>query len=131
MSKRTARLGRFLQRWWEGQLSDAADVEGGLDAGGWRRERSVEQLASELRRDVHFELSQSTFGYRRPDEQTAREAVAGLVPAPDEADEALLVAAVVRAGGGARTLRATTGIGAVGAVVTVFALVLRNVLRGR
>jgi hypothetical protein len=122
MSKRTARLGRFLQRWWEGQLAD------GTYPGSWRKERSAEQLASELRRDVHFELNQSTFLYRRPDEATAREAVASLVPAPDEADSALLVAAVVRAGGGARKVRATTGVGA---VVTVFALVLRNILRGR
>lgn len=122
MSKRTARLGRFLQGWWEGQQSLATDPD------GWRRQRSVEQIAAEFRRDVHFELNQSTFLYRRPDENTARQAVAGLVPAPDEADVALLVAAIVRAGGGARKLRAGTGIGA---IVTVCALVLRNILRGR
>lgn len=122
MSRQTARLGRFLQQWWEHQLSDAGE------SASWRRDRSAEQLAAELRRDVHFELSQSTLLHRRPDEAAAREAVGALVPAPDEADCALIVAAVVRAGGGARKVRATTGIGA---VVTVFALVLRNVLRGR
>jgi hypothetical protein len=122
MSRRTARLGRFLQHWWEGQLS------GEDSPGDWRRERSAEQLAAELRRDIHFELSQSAFLYRRPGEEAAQEAVAALVPAPSEEDAALLVAAVVRAGGGARKVRATTGAGA---VVTVFALVLRNVLRGR
>jgi len=77
---------------------------------------------------VHFEISQSTFLYRRPDETDAAEAVATLVPSPGEEDTALLVAAVVRAGERARRVRATTGAGA---VVTVFALVLRNVLRGR
>jgi hypothetical protein len=122
MSKRTARLGRFLQRWWEGQLP------GSTYPSEWRNGRSAEQLAAELRRDVHFELSQSAFLHRRPDEATVREAVSSLVPAPDEADTALLVASVVRAAGGAQKVRATTGVGA---VITVFALVLRNVLRGR
>ncbi len=122
MSRRTARLGRFLQHWWEEQL---AGREYPCD---WRRERSAEQLAAELRRDVHFELSQSTFLHRRPDERTVREAAASLVPAPDPRDEDLLVAAFVRAGGGARTVRSATGVGA---VVTVCALVLRNILRGR
>lgn len=122
MSRRAARLGRFLQHWWEQEL---AGREYPCD---WRRERSAEQLAAELRRDVHFELSQSAFLYRRPDEQTVRGAVSALVPSPDERDESLLVAAFVRAGGGARTVRSATGVGA---VVTVFALVLRNILRGR
>ncbi len=122
MNRRTARLARFLQRWWEGEI---AREDATL---GWRRERSAEQLASELRRDVHFELSQSASLYRRPDEAAAREAVAALVPPPSEEDADLLVAAVVRAGERARRVRATTGAGA---VVTVFALVLRNVLRGR
>ncbi|HVC24214.1 MAG TPA: hypothetical protein VND23_00520 [Acidimicrobiales bacterium] len=122
MNRRTARLARFLQRWWEGEQPGDGDTE------TWRRGRSAEQIASELRRDVHFEISQSTFLYRRPDETDAAEAVATLVPSPGEEDTALLVAAVVRAGERARRVRATTGAGA---VVTVFALVLRNVLRGR
>jgi hypothetical protein len=122
MSRRAARLGRFLQHWWEGQLA------GETYPCDWRRERSADQLAAELRRDVHFELSQSAFLYRRPGEEMVRAAVAALVPSPDERDEALLVAAFVRAGGGARTVRSATGAGA---VLTVFALVLRNVLRGR
>jgi hypothetical protein len=122
MSKRAARLARFLQRWWESQLEEEPYP------GNWRKERGAEQLASELRRDVHFELVQSTLIHRRTDEQAARAAVAALVPAPDEQDAALIVAAIVRAGGGARKVRATTGAGA---VVTVFALVLRNILRGR
>lgn len=122
MDRRTARLARFLQRWW------AAELAGGDGELGWRRDRSAEQIAAALRRDVHFELSQSAFLYRRPDEAAARAAVDALDPAPDPEDAALLVAAVVRAGERARRVRATTGAGA---VVTVFALVLRNVLRGR
>jgi hypothetical protein len=122
MSKQTARLTRFLQHWWEGQLVDGAYPS------EWRRERSAEGLASELRRDIHFELNQTTLLHRRPSEEAARDAVSALVPAPSDEDADLLVAAVVRAGGRARTVRATTGVGA---MITVFALVLRNILRGR
>ena len=122
MGRRTARLGRYLQRWWESQL------QGEQYPCDWRRGRAAEQIAAELRRDLRFELSQSTFLHRRPDEATARAAMEALVPRPDERDAALLVAAVVRAGGGARRVRATTGAGA---VLTVFALVVRNILRGR
>jgi len=122
MSQSSERLNRFLQRWWEAQLDG---VQYPTD---WRHERGVEQLASELRRDVHFELSQSTFLHRRPDEEIAKVAVASLSPVPDADDTALIVAAVVRAGSGARKVRTTTGVGA---VLTVTALVLRNLLRGR
>ncbi len=122
MDRRTERLARFLQRWWEGER---AKEDASL---GWRRDRTVEQLASELRRDLRFELNQSTFLSRRPDEGAARAAVASLVPAPSPQDADLLVWVLVRAGERARRVRATTGVGA---VVTVFALVLRNVLRGR
>jgi hypothetical protein len=54
--------------------------------------------------------------------------VATLVPAPSDEDAELLVNAIVRAGATAQRVRATT---AVGASVTVVALVVRGVLRGR
>lgn len=117
----SARFSRYLQRWWTAQ-HDAAD-----DA-GWARDRDVDHLAREFRRDAQFELSQARFLIRRPDEQTARRVVDGLSPEPSENDKALLAEAIVRAGSTAQKVRTTT---ALGAMVTIVALVVRNILRGR
>lgn len=110
-----------MQRWWSAQLQ-AGDAE------GWRRGRDASGVAAELRRNAQFEMSQAGFLHRRPDAGAAREVVATLSPVPSEDDAELLVEAVVRAGATAQKVRATT---VVGAVLTVAALVVRNVLRGR
>ncbi len=109
----------------EGTSGPAGQVEPGID--DWRRGRSVEALAAELRRDVPFEVAQVRLLHRRPDREAALAAVSGLVPPPGEADREVLVEAVVRAGGTAQKVRVTTA----GAMLTVLALVVRNVLRGR
>ncbi len=116
------RFGRYLQQWWERQL------QGAPYPGDWLHGRDVESVASEFRRDARFELVQARFLHRRPNDTTAREVVDQLLPLPIEADAELLVAAIVRAGQTAQRVRATT---AIGDSLTVFALVLRNVLRGR
>jgi hypothetical protein len=119
MSSSDDRVARSLQRWWSRQTeTDPAD---------WRHGRSVEALAAELRRDVTFELASVRFLHRRPDDGTALGAVLELQPKPAPADAEVLAEAIVRAGGSARTVRMTTA----GAVLTVLALVVRNVLRGR
>jgi hypothetical protein len=124
-------LVRSLNRWWSRQL-EAADAGSGDTAaaagGGWRRGRSVEVLAAELRRDLPFEIGQARFLHRRPDTGAAAAVVAELEPPPEGEDAEVLAEAIVRAGATARKVRVTT---AAGAVLTVFALVLRNVLRGR
>lgn len=122
MADRRARFARYLQRWWDEQL------QGGTYPDDWRRGRDESMLAGEFRRAAQFELSQTAFLHRRPSEADAREVVERLVPAPVEHDADLLVGAIVRAGATAQKVRATT---AVGATVTVAALVLRNILRGR
>lgn len=122
MADRSTRFQRYLQRWWDQQL------QGGTYPDDWRRGRDEQMLASELRRTAEFEIVQAAFLHRRPGQAEARQVVDRLVPAPVEADAELLTAAVVRAGATAQRVRATT---VVGAVVTVAALVLRNVLRGR
>ncbi len=94
----------------------------------WLHGRDVDSLAHEFRRDAQFAVAQATYLHRRPDAESARQIIDRLVPVPIEADAQLLVEAIVRAGATAQKVRATTVIGA---VVTVFALVLRNVLRGR
>ena len=85
-------------------------------------------MASEFRRDRKFEVVQAALLHHRPDARGTREIVDRLVPAPIESDAELLVEAVVHAGATARRVRTTT---AAGAMVTVSALVLRNILRGR
>jgi hypothetical protein len=122
MRNSSERFGRYLQRWWEGQL------QGEVTAGSWQHGRGVEELASEFRRDTQFELIQARFLLRRPNVDSARALVHDLVPQPQDDDVDLLTTAVVRAGVTARRVRAT---GAVGASLTVCALVLRNVLRRR
>lgn len=128
MRSSKARFGRYLQRWWESQVSRPLDGGGSRDETGWREGRSADDLASELRRDAQFEISQAAFLHRRPDRETAAQLVAMLVPEPSPEDSEVIVEAIVRAGSTAQKVRATTVIGA---VLTVIALALRNVLRGR
>lgn len=122
MADRTERFARFLQRWWDEQL------QGGAYPDDWRRGRDGALLAAELRRTAEFEIVQAAFLHRRPSEADARAVVHRLVPEPVEADATLLLEAIVRAGASAQKVRATT-LG--GALLTVAALVVRNVLRGR
>ena len=117
-----ARFSRYLQRWWDIQQ------HGGAYPGQWLHGRDAEALAHEFRRDAQFEVAQAAYLHRRPDADGARLVVESLVPLPTESDAELLIDAIVRAGSTARKLRATT---ALGATVTVFALVFRNILRGR
>ncbi|MCU1488810.1 MAG: hypothetical protein JWM85_215 [Acidimicrobiaceae bacterium] len=122
MADRRARFARYLQQWWDAQL------QGGTYPQDWQRGRDGDALASEFRRAAQFEVTQAAFLHRRPSPTQAREVVDRLVPAPVESDAELLSGAIVRAGTSAQRVRATT---AIGAVVTVAALVLRNILRGR
>ena len=122
MFDRTARFARYLQGWWDTQL------QGGAYPDDWRRGRDEAILAQELRRQAEFEIVQAAFLHRRPSSAQAREVVDRLVPALVEADAELLAAAIVRAGGTAQKVRATTLFGA---VLTVAALVVRNIMRGR
>src|SRR5487761_1158625 len=111
-----ARFARYLQRWWEAQHQT------GTYPDEWLHARDAESLAHEFRRDAQFEVAQAAYLHRRPNEESARLVVDRLVPEPVEADAQLLVEAVVRAGAAAQKVRATT---VVGAMITVFALVLR------
>ena len=122
MRRPTERFARYLQRWWDAQL------QGGAYPTDWQHGRDVTELAHELRRDAQFEMAQAAFLHRRPGETLARELVDRLVPSPTEADAELLTGAIVRAGTTAQRVRAST-LG--GALLTVAALVVRNVLRGR
>ena len=91
-------------------------------------DRDASAIAREFRRDAQFAVAQGAFLLKRPGEAQAREIVERLMPAPTESDEAVLVEAVVRAGATAQRVRATTVIGA---ILTVVALAIRNVLRRR
>lgn len=122
MRSSRARFRRYLQRWWDQQ------VAGPGGAADWRAGRSAEALASELRRDAQFEVVQAAFLHRRPDRESAAALVGLLIPVPSPEDVELIVDAIVQAGATARRVRATT---LAGAVVTVLALALRNILRGR
>jgi hypothetical protein len=113
---------RYLQRWWDTQLSTVDD------AAQWRGGRDVAALASEFRRDAQFELAQARFLHHRPKTEQARRLVSGLEPRPLEDDEDLLVEAIVQAGATAQRVRTTT---AAGALLTVLALVIRNIVRRR
>lgn len=85
-------------------------------------------IAHEFRRDAQFAVAQAAFLLRRPDAQVARQVIDRLEPVPAEADAVILADAVVSAGATAQRVHATT---VVGAVITIAALVLRNILRGR
>ncbi|HVB06200.1 MAG TPA: hypothetical protein VNF07_08170 [Acidimicrobiales bacterium] len=122
MAARGARFSRYLQSWWDRQL------QGATYPGEWRHGRDADALAGEFRRAAQFELAQARFLHHRPDEAAARAVVDQLIPELTEADAEIVVAAIVRAGTTAQRVRTTT---AAGAVLTVFALVLRNILRGR
>jgi hypothetical protein len=122
MADRSARFGRYLQKWWERQLDQAPEGE------SWTRGRDAHAVAVEFRRDAQFEMSQARFLLRRPNEENAREIVATLDPRPSDEDAQLLVAAIVRAGATAQRVRATT---AASAGLTVLALVVRGILRRR
>ncbi len=122
MATRGARFSRYLQSWWDQQL------QGATYPGDWLHGRDSDALASEFRRAAQFEIAQARFLHHRPDEEAARAVVDQLIPQPTESDAEIVAAAIVRAGATAQRVRATT---AIGAVITVFALVLRNILRGR
>jgi len=122
MRRPTERFARYLQRWWDAQ------IQGGAYPADWQHGRDVGAIASELRRDAQFEMAQAAFLHRRPGTELARELVDRLVPAPTEFDADLLAEAIVRAGASAQRVRATT---VAGASLTVAALVVRNILRGR
>ena len=118
----SARFSRYLQTWWEEQLrGEAYPCE-------WLHGRDAGAIAHEYRRDAQFAVAQAAFLLRRPDEQVAREVVEKLEPAPVEADARVLVEAVVSAGATAQRVRTTTVFGA---LLTIAALVVRNILRGR
>lgn len=112
----------YLQRWWTAQIAGAKPEE------DWRGERDVHALASQFRRDTQFELAQAGLLHRRLSPFEARDAVDHLDPLPSPSDAELLTDALVRASSTAQRVRNTT---AVGAVLTVSALVLRNLLRRR
>jgi hypothetical protein len=112
----------YLQRWWTDQLAQA---EGDSD---WRRDRDTHALASYFRRDPQFELAQAGLLHRRLSPFEVRDAVDHLDPLPSLRDAELLTDALVRASSTARRVRTTT---AAGAVVTISALMLRNILRKR
>jgi hypothetical protein len=116
------RFSRYLQVWWDDQL------QGESYPCEWLHGRDAGAIAREFRRDAQFAVSQAAFLLRRPDERRAREVIVGLEPVPVEADAAVLVEAVVSAGATAQRVRATTVIGA---ILTITALVVRNILRGR
>lgn len=122
MADRKTRFARFLQRWWDRQLASAPSPE------EWQRGRDEGAIAGELRRTAEFEIVQAAFLHRRPTKLEADAVVDQLVPAPSATDAELLSAAIVRAGATARRVRFST---IAGAAVTVGALALRNVLRGR
>ena len=122
MRNSSASFGRYLQRWWERQIDGVEYPD------DWLHGRTSEALASEFRRDAQFELVQARFLHRRPNAESARLLVDTLVPKPTEGDTELLANAIVRAGVTAQRVRTT---GAIGASITVVALVLRNVLRRR
>ncbi|MGD0743291.1 MAG: hypothetical protein ABSA31_08420 [Acidimicrobiales bacterium] len=122
MRNPSARFSRYLQAWWDEQL------EGERYPCEWRRGRDSGAIAHEFRRDTQFAVAQAAFLLRRPDERGAREVIEKLEPVPDDQDAALLVEAVVSAGSTAQRVRATTVLGA---VLTIMALVVRNILRGR
>lgn len=118
----SVRFSRYLQVWWDDQL------QGEPYPCEWLRGRDAEGIAHEFRRDAQFAVAQAAFLLRRPDARVARAIIERLEPVPVEADTALLVEAVVSAGATAQKVRATTVLGA---VMTIAALVLRNILRGR
>jgi hypothetical protein len=122
MRNSSAAFGRYLQSWWERQLDDATYPT------DWLHGRTSEALASEFRRDAQFELVQARYLHRRPNAENAHLLVDQLVPTPTETDVELLVRAVVRAGVTAQRVRTS---GAIGASITVLALVARNILRRR
>jgi hypothetical protein len=122
MRNSSAAFGRYLQSWWERQL------EGTTYPTDWLHGRTSEALASEFRRDAQFELVQARYLHRRPNAESAQLLVDQLVPTPVETDVELLVSAVVRAGVTAQRVRTS---GAIGASITVLALVIRNILRRR
>jgi hypothetical protein len=122
MRNPSTRFARYLQRWWDEQLQGASYPS------EWLEGRDGSAIASEFRRDAQFEIAQAAFLHRRPNEDDAREVIEHLVPMPTESDSDLLAQAIVLAGATAQKVRATT---VAGALVTVFALVLRNILRGR
>ncbi len=122
MADRKERFFGYLQSWWDRQL------QGAVYPGEWRRGRDAGALASEFQRAAKFEMAQAAFLHRRPSLEEARELVDRLVPAPVEADAELLATAVVRAGATAQKVRIST---LAGALLTVGALVLRNIVRGR
>jgi hypothetical protein len=118
----SARFSRYLQVWWERQL------QGEPYPCEWLRGRDAGAIAHDFRRDAQFAVAQATFLLRRPDARLAREVIDRLDPVPVEGDAAVLVDAVVSAGATAQRVRTTTVFGA---VLTVAALVVRNILRGR
>jgi hypothetical protein len=118
----SARFSRYLQAWWVEQL------QGEPYPCEWRRDRDAAAFAHEFRRDAQFAVAQAAFLLRRPDARVAREVVEKLEPAPVDVDTAVLVEAVVSAGSTAQRVRTTTVFGA---ILTIAALVVRNILRGR
>jgi hypothetical protein len=118
----SARFSRYLQVWWDDQL------QGEPYPCEWLHGREADAIAREFRRDAQFAVAQAAFLLRRPDARVAREVVERLEPPPVEADADVLVDAVVSAGATAQRVRTTTVFGA---ILTIAALVVRNILRGR
>ena len=122
MSITESRLKAYLENWWHQFDTEDSDTKKNLS------DFSVNDLAQEFRQDKAFRRLEISSFSSLPNFSVIFNLVKSLSPTPSDEEAALIAGALMRAEKGNKVLKKTTFIGA---LVTVVALALRNILRGR
>jgi len=116
------RLENYLENWWADIVAASRSKDNHLDG------CSIEMLISQFTSDKSFRKLQMLSLKRMPDFEILSSSVKSLIPYPTDEETAMITTALLRADKGNKMLKKTTVIGA---IFTVVALSVRNILRGR
>ncbi len=122
VTQKQRRLTNYLTNWWTNKAdSFSKNAEGPQIV-------DIESLTTEFKHDRAFRKLQLTSPGGLPDFEVLFNIVKSLAPSPTDEEATLIATALLRVDKGSKMLRKTTVLGA---VLTVVALSIRNILRGR
>jgi len=120
--RKKQRFENYLENWWADVVATSEEASNHLDA------FTIDMLISKFRTDKSFRKLQMLSMSRMPDFEILFSSVKSLIPCPTDGEAAMITTALLRADKGNKMLKKTTVIGA---IFTVVALSVRNILRGR
>ncbi|MCL5048705.1 MAG: hypothetical protein M1374_08030 [Firmicutes bacterium] len=122
MSITEKRLQNYLINWWRQFNADSLETKNRLT------DSTVNDVAENFKQDKAFRRLEISTLSSLPNFAVLLNLVKSLSPTPSDEEAALIASALMRAEKGNKVLKKTTFAGA---LLTVVALALRNILRGR